>query len=88
MTSAPLSFASICGADSAKQLSPAALDVTLTVGQDRVLAHSSAAIAPAMASSITGISKCGGRRLAQGETCFALRGVRPLPGSQSKCEMQ
>ena len=66
----------------------AALDVAFTVGHDRAPAHGPAAIAPAMASSNTGISKCGGRRLAQGETCFALRGVRPLPGSQSKCEMQ
>ena len=87
-TIATVSVASVCVADFAKPSSPAALDVAFTVGHDRVPAHGSAAIAPAMASSNTGISNCGGRGLARRETCTALRGVRPLPGSQSKCEMQ
>ena len=33
-------------------------------------------------------SRCGGRRSARRESCSALRGVRPLPGSRSRCEMQ
>ena len=49
----------------------AALDVASTAGHDRDPAHGSAAIAPAMASSNTGISNCGGRRLARRETCTA-----------------
>ena len=73
---------------SASQTLPAALDVAFTVGHDRDPAHGSAAIAPAMASSNTGISNCCGRRLARRDTCSALHGVRPLPGSQSKCDMQ
>ena len=58
---------SVCVADFAKPSSPAALDVAFTVGHDRVPAHGSAAIAPAMASSNTGISDCGGRRSARRE---------------------
>ena len=38
--------------------------MAFTVGHDRVPAHGSAAIAPAMTSSNTGISNCGGRGLA------------------------
>ena len=77
-TFATLSVAGVCVADFAKP-SPAALDMAFTVGHDRVLAHGSAAIAPAMTSSNTGISNCGGRRLAR---CgrLALRGVRPPAG--------
>ena len=87
-TFATRSVASVCVADFAKPSSPAALDVAFTVGHDRVPAHGSAAIVAAMASSNTGISNCGGRRLARREACRALRGVCPLPGSHSRCDMQ
>ena len=36
----------------------------------------------------TGFSNCGGRRFARRQTCSALRGVCPLPGSLSKRELQ
>ena len=97
-TTFALSVASVCMADFAKPSKPpsSALDVAFTVGYDRVQAHGSAAIAPAMrgggadlvvASSNTGISNYGGRRLARRETCTAFCGVRPPPVSRSKCEM-
>ena len=78
---------SVCVADFAKPSSPATLDVAFTVGHDRVPAHGSAAIAPAMTSSNTGISKCGGRRSARREACCAPCGVHRAPGSQSKMQM-
>ena len=80
-TFAILSVASVCVADFAKPSSPAELDMAFTVGHDRIPAHGSAAMAPAMTSNNTGISNCSGRRSARREACSALRGVRPLPQS-------
>ena len=51
----------------------AALDVAFTVGHDRAPAHGPAAIAPAMASSNTGISNCGGRWLARREALHSVQ---------------
>ena len=82
-TFATLSVASVCVADFAKPLSPAALGVAFTVGHDRVPAHGSAAIAPA-ATPASATAAGGGWPAAS----LALREVRPLPGSQSRCEMQ
>ena len=60
---------------------------SLSVGRDRVPAHGSAA--PARASSNTRVppSATGLGRMAHGEAYCAPCGVRPPPGSQSKCEM-